>query len=56
MPGRESLVAGTYPWFLTYSLIARPDAPASVERFLEFVQSPAGQQVLAEYDAAAPKG
>jgi phosphate transport system substrate-binding protein len=45
LPGRESLLAGTYPWFLTYSLIARPDAPSSVEHFLEFV-----------YDAAAPKG
>jgi phosphate transport system substrate-binding protein len=55
MPGRQSLVAGTYPWFLTYSLIARPDAPPAVEHFLEFVRSPEGQQVLAEYDAAAPK-
>jgi phosphate transport system substrate-binding protein len=55
VPGRESLLARTYPWFLTYSLIARPDTPAAVEHFLEFARSPEGQQVLAEYDAAAPE-
>jgi phosphate transport system substrate-binding protein len=54
VPGREALLAGTYPWYLTYSLVTRPEAPPAVERFLAFVRSPEGQTALAEYDAAAP--
>jgi phosphate transport system substrate-binding protein len=53
-PGRQSLVEGTYPWYLTYSLINRPDAPSSVNRFFDFVRGPGGQRVLDEYDAATP--
>jgi phosphate transport system substrate-binding protein len=53
-PGRQSLVAGTYPWYLTYTLINRPDAPLAVNRFFDFVRGPGGQRVLDEYDAAAP--
>jgi phosphate transport system substrate-binding protein len=51
-PGRQSLTAGTYPWYLTYTLINRPDAPRAVSRFLEFVRGPEGQRVLEQYDAA----
>ena len=52
MPGNAALQAGTYPWFLTYSLIDRPGAPPAVEQFLEFVRGPEGARVLETYDAA----
>lgn len=51
-PGRDSLTAGTYPWYLTYGLVSRPDGPATIDRFLEFVRGPGGQRVLDTYDAA----
>jgi phosphate transport system substrate-binding protein len=51
-PGRESLLTGTYPWYLTYSLINRLDAPVAVDRFVEFVHGPLGRHVLDEYDTA----
>jgi phosphate transport system substrate-binding protein len=52
VPGQQSLVAGTYPWYLTYSLINRPDASPAVDEFLQFVRGPGGHRVLDEYDAA----
>jgi phosphate transport system substrate-binding protein len=51
-PGTASLEAGSYPWFLTYSLIDRPGAPPAVEQFLEFVRGPEGARVLETFDAA----
>jgi phosphate transport system substrate-binding protein len=52
MPGRDSLGAGTYPWYLTYGLVSRPDGPSTIDRFLEFVSGPGGRNVLDTYDAA----
>jgi phosphate transport system substrate-binding protein len=52
MPGREALVAGTYPWSLTYALVARGDAPPRVRGFVDFVAAPAGQRMLAALGVA----
>jgi phosphate transport system substrate-binding protein len=53
VPGSESLRSGAYPWYLTYSLINRPEASPAVGRFLDFVHSARGQRVLEQFDTVA---
>ncbi len=55
-PGREALVAGTYPWALTYALVSRGDARAGVRGFIDFVATPAGQRILAALGVAPLSG
>ncbi len=51
-PDAESVAQGTYPWYLTFRLIEREDAPPEVRRFVEFVLGPKGKQVLEQYGYA----
>jgi len=53
VPGAKSVGNGTYPWYLTFSLIGRSDAPRSVRRFIDFVTGPEGGRVVEGYGYAA---
>ncbi len=52
-PGPQALAAGTYPWFLTYTLVTRADAPVAVRRFVEFVLGSTGRRTLEALGVAA---
>ena len=47
-PTLAHVASGRYPYLKTMFFVVRVDAPPSVMKFIEFVGSPSGQQVLAE--------
>ncbi len=52
MPSAESLSQGAYPWYLTFGLIYRRDAPPFVRGLVDWAQAPAGRSVLKAYGYA----
>lgn len=42
----RSIPDGTYPWFKTYYIAAKPSASAGIRHFIDFVLSPAGRETL----------
>lgn len=53
-PTAGSVARDTYPWFVTLALVHRRDAPAAVTRFVDYVLSAEGRQILERYDVSAP--
>lgn len=53
MPGRASVVQGTYAWHLTLSCIHLRDASLAARRFADFLRTPAARRVMEAYDVAA---
>ncbi len=45
-PGHQSLVNRSYPLTKTLSLIVKPEMPSNVRRFVDFIHSPIGRQIL----------
>ena len=46
IPSPRSIGDGTYNWFKTYYIAARPDASPVAKQFVEFVFSPKGREIL----------
>ncbi len=47
-PTIENMASGRYPYLKTMYLASKPDAPASVGKFVAFVRSDAGRRILVE--------
>ena len=45
-PTIENMASGRYPYLKTMYLASKPDAPASVGKFVAFVRSDAGRRIL----------
>lgn len=45
-PSAKTLADGSYPYFKAYYLITKPGAPSAVRKFLDFVYSAAGREIL----------
>jgi phosphate transport system substrate-binding protein len=55
VPSAKTVANGSYPWFKTFHLLTIPTPPKHVERFIRFVLSAKGRQVVAPYEYWLPK-
>jgi phosphate transport system substrate-binding protein len=56
MPGRESLKGIRYPYFKTYYLVVRKNPDAAVRKFMDFIYSDRGRNILIQsgYEPIGP--
>ncbi|MGZ8467068.1 MAG: substrate-binding domain-containing protein [Candidatus Binatia bacterium] len=54
-PSAKAIANGSYPWFKTYHLLTKATPPPHVQRFVSFVFSAKGRQLVAPYEYWLPK-
>jgi len=55
VPSAATIANGSYPWFKTFYLLTQPAPPELVQRFVRFVLSAKGRQIVAPYEYWLPK-
>jgi phosphate transport system substrate-binding protein len=53
VPSTRAILDGSYPYVKTFCMVTREHPPVAVQRFIEFVRSPAGAAILAKYGQIA---
>lgn len=53
VPSVRTVMDGSYPFTKTFCMLTRINPPPAVQRFVEFVRSPAGAAILAKYGQIA---
>lgn len=54
-PSAKTVANGSYPWFKTFYVLTKPVPPPHVQRFVRFVFSAKGRQIVAPYEYWLPK-
>lgn len=54
-PSAKTVANGRYHWFKTFYLLTKPAPPPHVQRFVRFVFSAKGRQIVAPYEYWLPK-
>jgi len=54
-PSAKTVANGSYPWFKTFYVLTKPEPPPHVQRFVRFVFSAKGRQIVAPYEYWLPK-
>lgn len=55
VPSVKSIADGSYPWFKSFYLVTKTDAPSASRSFVEFVSSARGRQLLSTLGSWVPE-
>ena len=54
-PSAKAVANGSYPWFKTFHVLTKAPPPPHVQRFVSFIFSAKGRQLIAPYEYWVPK-